>query len=586
MLVLLLLGATLPPSELGSSWGLPQILPAWSAWLGDLDQDGQLELITVAHQDHAWHAWTPDGFMPREGLPEGIDRHGMTSCDVDRDGLDELLVAVGGNRGAGGAGSELFSGREDLGPAVLAGTGGTRSRGATCADSNADGMPELWIAAMGKVWPDRFVEWTEDGWQETARKRRLDASRTTMGGRWADLDGDRDLDLVRFSGSAVEVLRHRKNGSFHVLERLRLGHVQDVVVEDLDGDGDADVYIARGNDQFDAADDGYLRVQVEPGVSRSADYLLPDGCTRLRFTVQGDVSGERAPIHHAGGTVRVTGSVRVADLERDRPRGNGLRAWFVEPRVLRIESSGGRGEAQVSLVCRPTDELPVLVERTPFLPPEPAPDVLLLNEGWGTFVEAELPQETAALHTADAIEVDLDLDGHLDLVLVTQRDADGRRSADQWLRREGAGWALHALDQTDTPYGEGHVGLAGDLDGDDHPELIVFNGEHLGLLGGTPTVWQNPGSEHRGLRVQVLDGDARSLSAIVRVETDHTQQRLSNPAPDWRSNGGTAELFGLGTFDRAAVTVIWPDGERVRRVGLAGTTLVVRKPVSPSGSPG
>lgn len=571
-MLLLLLALSSP--EPGDRWGLPEILPAWSVWLGDLEQDGQIELITASHMDHAWHAWTPAGFLPREGLADGVDRHGMTGCDVDRDGAWELLVGVGGGRGAGGTGSQLVADAVQ----VLPGTEGTRGRGATCADADGDGLPELWIAAMGTVWPDRFLVPTAAGWVEAAAEHGLDHQRTTIGGRWADLDGDRDLDLVRFSTHAVEIVRHRRDGTFHVIERLALRHVQDVVVEDLDGDGDPDLYIARGHDDFDAADDGFLRVQVEPGVSRSADYRLPDGCTRLRLSVQGEVSGERAPIHYAGGVVRVTHAIRTSEIERTRPSGNGLRAWFVEPRVVRIESSGGQGQAQVALSCRPSGELPALVERTPFLEPEPAPDVLLLNEGWGTFVPGELPPELAALHTADAIEVDLDLDGHLDLVLVTQRDAQGARTPDQWLRRAGDGWELLPLPRSEPVFGEGHVGVVGDLDGDDHPELIVFNGEHPGLLGGTPTIWRNPGTDNRGLRVHVLDGDARALSAVVRVETDHVQERLSNPSPDWRSNGQTAELFGLGTHDSARVTVIWPDGTRVREVGRAGTTLVVRHP--------
>ena len=57
-----------------------------------------------------------------------------------------------------------------------------------------------------------------------------------------------------------------------------------------------------------------------------------------------------------------------------------------------------------------------------------------------------------------------------------------------------------------------------------------------------------------------------------------SQSRLSNPHPDFRSNGTQGQVFGIGQATKAKVIVTWPDGKRtvLRRV-RPGTVVEVSR---------
>jgi hypothetical protein len=560
-------------------WGLGQDLPAWGAWAGDPDQDGRVDLITVAHKQWSWLEQDEQGrFQPSEvRITDKVDRHGMTSCDVDRDGRAELLIAVGGNRGAGGEPAELWRLAEaptNLGSSVLTGTEGARMRGATCSDFDGDGWPELWMPAMGTQWPDRLVVHGPDGWHEDAEGHGLAQLTTVMGGTWGDLDGDGDLDLVRIRERLAEVLI-QQDGAFTPTLVLPAQDVSDLVLEDLDNDGDVDLFVATDADRFATAEDGHVRMRVN---QRSfAEFSIPDGCGPLKVAIQGDVDGQPAEIVHASGSFRIVGRIGQDELSSDKPTGKGVLVWRVAPRRLRFESGDGAGFVQVGLRCKKSGELPKLEESsTPGKRVEASPGHLFLNEG-GRLVEAQV--DLPALNVADAVPVDVDLDGDLDLFLVTAMDpAHEGNPPDVLLLNEGGRFTVRELDLPPAPI-EGYVGLATDLNGDGYPELISFNGEHFAPLAGQPQVWDNPGGGNGFVRVVAREGQATSLAASVQVRTrGGTQTRLSNPSPDWRSNGGTAQVFGVGRARSAAVTVTWPDGTHARVKARPGETVFVDKP--------
>ncbi|MBK9366551.1 MAG: VCBS repeat-containing protein [Deltaproteobacteria bacterium] len=94
------------PQDVEAAWGVPRDTPAWAALALDLDGDGLIELATVTHAPMYYGRMGADQrFTAAQDSPWGeqtADRHGMTACDVDRDGDFELIVASGGARGRGG----------------------------------------------------------------------------------------------------------------------------------------------------------------------------------------------------------------------------------------------------------------------------------------------------------------------------------------------------------------------------------------------------------------------------------------------------------------------------------------------------
>jgi hypothetical protein len=215
-------------------------------------------------------------------------------------------------------------------------------------------------------------------------------------------------------------------------------------------------------------------------------------------------------------------------------------------------------------------------------------DLLYLNDGTGAFVLTPLPPQIEELETVDLLPVDFDLDGDLDLFLVTESvPAVMENQPDQLLENQGNGLFTMASswpssESKDEPAIYGRSALAVDLNGDRHPELLVSNGEYMGPLSGTPALWKNPGSGNNWLEVVALDADGfPSLNATIRVQSkSQTQTRSAHPFPDYRVHSqGQPALFGLGLDSKAKVTVTWPDGSRrvVRRVA-AGEPLVVSHP--------
>ena len=164
-----------------------------------------------------------------------------------------------------------------------------------------------------------------------------------------------------------------------------------------------------------------------------------------------------------------------------------------------------------------------------------------------------LPAGIAELETVDILSLDVDLDGDLDLFLVTE-SAPGvlENQPDQLLENLGNGQFEMASSWPAS--GEqlplyGRSALPVDLNGDRHPELLISNGEYMGPLSGIPALWENPGSSNNWIEITALDADGfPSLNATIQVRTQsNIQTRSAHPFPDYRVHSqGQPALFGLG----------------------------------------
>jgi hypothetical protein len=212
---------------------------------------------------------------------------------------------------------------------------------------------------------------------------------------------------------------------------------------------------------------------------------------------------------------------------------------------------------------------------------------VLLNDGSGGFsdVTADAVPPVSGdedWRARDAVLVDVDRDGHLDLVLLTDDDVEsGVRSSLRVLLNDGTGTFTDATDASvpeATVWGDVNQGVAlatADLDGVDGPDLVLL---HTGFFTHQPDPDEPDDPEnpppppdpvhYPGLRVLLNDGTGvfrRSLSSLPTVsDTDaHQFQGDALAVGDVDGDGRTDLVLtrdevlehpaGSGTFLRTAV---------------------------------
>jgi len=236
----------------------------------DVDRDGDLDLLVVgAGQDRLLIGDGGGGFrdetdqrLPREAATgqDGV----FADVDGDRD-LDIVLGVEGGhflwiNDGAGRFADETAQ--------RLPVAGFVEARKVEPGDVDGDGDLDLYLSHVGwqgKAPADALLINDGRGRFTRAGPDRLPPdAETTLDGRFADLDGDRDLDLVRANFGSVQILANDGRGSFRDVTAEALpaplnGPAIGVEIADFDQDGRLDLYIAmRAANSQDA--EGYDRL--------------------------------------------------------------------------------------------------------------------------------------------------------------------------------------------------------------------------------------------------------------------------------------------------------------------------------------
>lgn len=598
-------------SDLFTELSSPGGLPVWGAGAADLDADGRVEVMGVSHGTVPFFMGaTTAGLAPAGGSPwagRAADRHGLTFCDLDRDGQPEVIVGMGGERGRGGQALEAWfrdgaGGWEDRGGRLFPMTAGMRARGLNCVDVDGDGAPELYVASHGRHHPDRLLRQVAGMWVDVGAERGLADDMDTHGGLWGDIDGDGDMDLVRLSGGTVQVVAQERGpdraldaGRFRMAAALPWRRVQAIALEDMDSDGDLDLFLARADrSPADAAGAGAARLYLPEGDADRLSFAVPAGCERLDVEARGTLDGADAAVT----THRTTGR-RVGLRARYAPRpaaDRGVLAWISGGR-LEVEARGQAGSVSLRVTCDAPEvaggrlSLPLASAE---IDPPPVPleseSLLLLNDGAGGFAAAPGGWGQAVAVMA----ADMELDGDMDLFLV-RASAPGamENPADLLLENDGAGRLSRSARflAGDDPGGEGTGMIWADLDGDHAPEILVFNAEFDGAMAGAARLWANPGTANRWLRVEVYGADgARATGARVEVIAGGRRQaRLSNPWPHYALHGTQGDVFGLGPPGSGAARVIvtWPDGARQERRVAGGQTVIftAQPPARPARSP-
>ena len=491
---------------------LPETMGGGTAFF-DYDEDGDPDLLLMHSSrtaDPPVVLYANDGkghfedVTAKSGLKEAVAKGflgmGVTAADVDGDGWTDLyLTAVGGNRFLRNREGRFIDATAETG---LAGPEGAWGTGASFFDAEGDGDLDLVVA--------NYVTWSPAVDRE--RDFQLDGIGRAFG-LPQDYPGAHPLLFIQ--GEDGGFVERGAEAGLHVFDApggAPLGKALAVAVEDVDGDGLADLFVANDTTRnFFFHNQGGGRFE-EAGELFGLAYS-PDG--------------------------RNTGAMGVdwGDLGGDG----------------RLSFAVGNFAKEVSSLYRAGDD--------------PA---FFLDEA----LAAGLAAATRPALTFAVLLADFDLDGRLDLLQVNghvEPDITGADPAQSYRQPPQLFWNA-GLDQAgrvrflqvpDPGLGDLPRPLAGrgaasaDVDGDGDLDLVLTQ------TGGPAVLLRNDqATGHHWLRVRLegLPPNRDAIGAQVEVKVgDGVQRRTAQPARGYLSSVEPVLTFGLGEAKKVnAVTVTWP----------------------------
>ncbi len=252
----------------------------WSVVVGDVDGDGDLDLLTANYEDHSVSVRLNDGngaFGGGSTVPVDLGPVYVVVGDVDGDGDLDLLTATR---------SSTVSVRLNDGTGTF--TGG--SNVAVGFEPNS--------VALGDIDGDGDLDFVTANLQaNTASVRFNNGSGTFSGGAnlsvgsvprsvaLGDLDGDGDLDLLVACGSTVSMRFNDGAGAFSGGAEVPVGSSNSVAVGDVDGDGDLD--FVTGNRSVIS-----VSVRLNDGAGNFSDGSSAGENSLTYSVVLGDVDGD------------------------------------------------------------------------------------------------------------------------------------------------------------------------------------------------------------------------------------------------------------------------------------------------------
>ena len=220
--------------------------------LGDLDGDNDLDVIVANTTNQAETVWLNNGtgsFTPHPTMPSfgGSNSYGIALGDIDGDGDLDAIVANTGNQAATvwvNDSTGVFTPHP-----VTPNLGANDSGGVVLGDIDGDGDLDALIANEDGVGSPAETVWRNDGAGNFTAFGSFGAESSyevVLG----DIDGDGDLDaLVANWGSEAEaVWLNNGAGAFTphpTTPNFGTGDSFDVALGDIDGDGDLDALVAN-----------------------------------------------------------------------------------------------------------------------------------------------------------------------------------------------------------------------------------------------------------------------------------------------------------------------------------------------------
>lgn len=273
--------------------GIPRLgLGRAAAW-GDFDDDGRLDLYVVNEgQDFLLHN---EGGTFREvavaaGIVENASGRAAVWGDFDGDKHLDLYVVNDGQ-------DVLYRNKGDgtfvaLDPTSAGLTENRRGRAAAWGDFDGDGRLDLYVANEG---PDFLYRNLGGGrFQNIAPSVGILQEGISADVAWLDFDGDGLLDIFVVREGQDVLYRNRGDGTFEIVDPEVAGHADEgsdgiLAVADFDGDGRADIFVAKAGIVFlfrNRGDGTFGRIVGRPGFT-ILPVSLPRGAAWIDFDRDG-----------------------------------------------------------------------------------------------------------------------------------------------------------------------------------------------------------------------------------------------------------------------------------------------------------
>ena len=251
------------PAKVGGAVGPDDRPMIANVTTADLDGDGQLDIVAAdaAANRIVWLRQSAPGAFSESVLAEVPGPAHVHAADLDKDGDLDLAVASLG---------VLFPNNQKIGAVVLLENDGrqhftphvvldqvARVADVRSGDLDGDGDLDLSVAHFG--YDQGETRWLENagGWRYESHL--LQSLSGPINAEIADVDGDRDLDIVTLvSQEWEEIYTFLNDGRGQFTARRIFGASNEdfgsswISLADLDGDGDPDVVYSNG-DAFDYA---------------------------------------------------------------------------------------------------------------------------------------------------------------------------------------------------------------------------------------------------------------------------------------------------------------------------------------------
>jgi hypothetical protein len=588
----------------GTSYGM--------GW-GDLNGDGLPDLWVGNHADPPSVYVNLGGgrFEDRANtlLPQDRiyidDAHGVVWLDLDRDGDQDLIEVVGANSGTGEGPNLVWRNEGEAFAEVGAALGLDLPLGSgRCpvpVDWNRDGRVDVVLINQTRAdgfGPTSLFTQQEDG-TFTLQSEVEPASLhpTDLCGRLADLDGDRVMELVRFSKPSHLSAHDLRDGTFRDVS-VEVGLpsttlLHDLAIGDFDNDLRNDLYVVRWKEVSeglhdptvprlrmtlrvdDTAEgvlfrsDGEIEVSLDPPWfwGPSQPRVGPD-CFRpfqLSFTVRPDDPGVQGVCPFVPGQDQGLYVGREGD------------AWVVMLSVAVWE----RGNVDITSTAPFQD----VVWRFPQLAPSELvgfnTDQLWMGGGTGYAQEGtargiDLPTQCSSVATGD-------LDNDMDLDLFLTCASPVQNTPDLIYLNDGAGQftlftALHGAEGATA--GRSDTAILADQDLDGFLDVFVTNGFAAPPMAsrGPHQLFRNRGNENHWLQLD-LRGTRSNVDAIgaTVIVTAGGVSQLREVGGETHHMGQHFRRVhvGLGANEAAdEVRIVWPDGGEQVLTGVGADRVV------------
>jgi hypothetical protein len=532
-----------------------------------------------------------NGRTDRKHLPETMGS-GAAWTDYDRDGDQDLYLVQSGwlpgtlpageaqpanrlyrNDGSGGF-TAVAAGVEDDGYGM----------GASLADYDSDGWPDLFVTNFGV---NTLYRNNGDGTFERQSSSGVEDPRWSSSSAWGDLDGDHDADLFvvnyveydlatattcgqpadgpaychidLFDGLADSLFRNNGDGTFTDVAATsgvanpREGKGLGVVLGDLDGDRQPDIFVANDTQQnFLYANLGALRFEDQglfSGTGYSGEGKAQAGMGADMSDLDGDLASE----------ILVT---NFAFENNNLYRQFGPGAYLDEAFALGL-GEPGLGQLAFGIVSFDADG-------------DGDRDIAVAN---GHILDTvENLQDGVAYRQPNHLFRN---------TLIAQRAARQGRGESvapgDW--RPTSGLFELADPGPDLAVAGVSRGLAvGDANNDGRPDLVVTNS------GAPAALFRNDsaGGQRLVIRVVGRTGNRDALGARVEVRpiggaagdgaVDLAQLAEVRAGASYASQSATDLYFGLGSSPAARIEVTWPDGSSAVFDGVGAGQIVLLAP--------